>query len=114
MESEQSGAGSFAMDWSFEVEDFSPPSSLEVKAGYMEPSGPEPYQFDPLAQGADSAMSKAGAVQAIERTPSGSVTPDLSCKLGQQVLSAGQKIRRSVCPRLKAKQGDTLSHKAAA
>ncbi|MEQ2238405.1 hypothetical protein ILYODFUR_032763 [Ilyodon furcidens] len=39
-------AGSFAVDRSFEVEDFSLPSSSEVKKGFMEPSRPEPSQFE--------------------------------------------------------------------
>ncbi|MEQ2300179.1 hypothetical protein AMECASPLE_022658 [Ameca splendens] len=32
----------------------------------MEPSGPEPDQFEPLAQGADSVMSEAHAAKAVE------------------------------------------------
>lgn len=31
----------------FEVDDFSPPTSQEVEAGFMEPGGPEPYKFTP-------------------------------------------------------------------
>ncbi|MEQ2310681.1 hypothetical protein AMECASPLE_011580, partial [Ameca splendens] len=38
----------------------------EVKKGFTEPCGPEPYQFELLAQGADSAKSEAGAAEAVE------------------------------------------------
>lgn len=38
-------------------------------------------------------MCLTGVVQASERTPSASVTPDLFCKQGQQVLCAGQRSR---------------------
>ncbi|MEQ2308368.1 hypothetical protein AMECASPLE_027581 [Ameca splendens] len=54
MESEQSDNDSFTTDRSFKVEDFSSSLSLEVERDFMEPSGPEPYHFKPLAQGADS------------------------------------------------------------
>ncbi|KAK5620855.1 hypothetical protein CRENBAI_017814 [Crenichthys baileyi] len=47
------------MDRSYKVEDFRTPSSQEVERGIMKPSGSEPYQFEPLAQGADSAMPEA-------------------------------------------------------
>ncbi|KAK5617691.1 hypothetical protein CRENBAI_001534 [Crenichthys baileyi] len=50
----------------FEVENLSPPSSLEVKGGFVEPSRSEPYYFEPLAKGADSQMPKAGAAEAVE------------------------------------------------
>ncbi|KAK5607902.1 hypothetical protein CRENBAI_008968 [Crenichthys baileyi] len=54
MECEQSEAGSFIMDRSVEVEDFRPPSR------------PKPYQFEPLAQGADSAKPEARAATPVE------------------------------------------------
>ncbi|KAK5613653.1 hypothetical protein CRENBAI_018283 [Crenichthys baileyi] len=54
------------MDRSFEVEDFASPTSLEVKGGFVEPSEPEPYHFEMLAQGAESKMPEAGAAEAVE------------------------------------------------
>ncbi|KAK5619696.1 hypothetical protein CRENBAI_008754, partial [Crenichthys baileyi] len=50
----------------FGVEGFSPPSSPEVKGGFMEPNGPEPQQLKPPAQDADSAKPEAGAAEAVE------------------------------------------------
>ncbi|KAK5621764.1 hypothetical protein CRENBAI_015260 [Crenichthys baileyi] len=50
----------------FEVEDFSRPSSPGVEGGFVEPSGPDSYQFELLAQGADSSVPEAGAVEAVE------------------------------------------------
>lgn len=40
MESDQSKTGSLATDWFFEMEDFSPPLSRQVKGAFMEPSKP--------------------------------------------------------------------------
>ncbi|KAK5610142.1 hypothetical protein CRENBAI_010816, partial [Crenichthys baileyi] len=37
-----------------EDEDFSPTLSPKVIGGFLEPNGPEPYQLEPLAQGADA------------------------------------------------------------
>lgn len=39
-------------------------SSPEVEEVFVEPSGLEPYQFQP--QGADSAMHNAGAAEEVE------------------------------------------------
>ncbi len=51
MESDWSDASSFATERSFDVEDFSPPPSPEVEEGELSvDTGPEPYQFEPLAQ----------------------------------------------------------------
>ncbi|MED6262180.1 hypothetical protein ATANTOWER_015684 [Ataeniobius toweri] len=63
MESEQSDAGRFIMDKPFELEDFSHPSSPEVRGGFVEHSGPEPDLLELLARGADSVMPKAGAAR---------------------------------------------------
>uniref|UniRef100_A0A8C6UJH8 P2X purinoreceptor 7 intracellular domain-containing protein n=1 Tax=Neogobius melanostomus TaxID=47308 RepID=A0A8C6UJH8_9GOBI len=52
MESDHSDASSFATNRSWEVEDFSPPSSPEVERdeGAVEAdTGPQPYQFELLA-----------------------------------------------------------------
>ncbi|KAK5601181.1 hypothetical protein CRENBAI_003117, partial [Crenichthys baileyi] len=66
MESEQSDAGSFTTDGSFQVEEFSPPMSPEVEGCFVEPSGHEPNKFQLLAQGADLAMPEACAAEAVE------------------------------------------------
>nr|XP_055054222.1 P2X purinoceptor 7-like [Misgurnus anguillicaudatus]XP_055062958.1 P2X purinoceptor 7-like [Misgurnus anguillicaudatus] len=52
MENDWSDASSFTTELSFEVEDFSPPPSPEVEEGELsvDTAGPEPYQFEPLAQ----------------------------------------------------------------
>ncbi|CAL9694937.1 unnamed protein product [Knipowitschia caucasica] len=54
---ESDSDSSFATERSFEVEDFSPPSSPEVEVEEVnveESGGPEPYMFEPMATGAAS------------------------------------------------------------
>lgn len=64
MDSNHSDRGSFATEQSFEIEDFSPPSSPEIEEGFVEPSGPEP-----LAESADPVLPDAAAAEAMdERT----------------------------------------------
>ncbi|XP_047222641.1 uncharacterized protein LOC124868997 isoform X2 [Girardinichthys multiradiatus] len=48
------------MDLSFEVEDFSPPFEGDF---FLKPSGPEPYQFEPLAQRAQSRCYRGSGGQ---------------------------------------------------
>ncbi|KAK7878121.1 hypothetical protein WMY93_000738 [Mugilogobius chulae] len=60
-DSDASSCATFATERSFEVEDFSPPSSPAVDT--TEPSGPEPYQFEPLAQ-QDEENPEASAAEA--------------------------------------------------
>ena len=51
METDWSDESSFTTELSFEVDDFSPPPSPEVEEGELSAdTGPEPYQFEPLAQ----------------------------------------------------------------
>uniref|UniRef100_A0A8C6TKG6 P2X purinoreceptor 7 intracellular domain-containing protein n=1 Tax=Neogobius melanostomus TaxID=47308 RepID=A0A8C6TKG6_9GOBI len=85
MESNNSDASSFACDRSWEVEDFSPPSSPEVerKDGAAEAdSGPQPYQFEPLARelaGATGGADAAEAAEAAERHRMGPVSEWCTC-----------------------------------
>lgn len=75
MESDWSDASSFATERSFDVEDFSPPPSPEVEEGELSvDTGPEPYQFKPLAQTAVLTLDADDASEAAAQERMGPVS----------------------------------------
>lgn len=63
---------SCATERSFEVEDYSPPSSPEMEVPLeetpeAEDSGPEPYRFEPLAPAPEAAGAAEAAVASQHR-----------------------------------------------